>query len=132
MTVEQATQVFAMDQLPGNEQVFKQTGVLCLRCQAPMFFRGELVGRHFRLWQRAVRNLHSHCLQLLNDSWLLPCSSTANQAHLKAPFGGSRARKDGNEIHINWRTLFSALPAQMVQECFLDISRFAVFVIAAP
>lgn len=40
MAVEHATQVFAMDQLPGNEQEFKQTGVLCLRFQALSFLAG--------------------------------------------------------------------------------------------
>lgn len=45
MTVEHATQVFAMDRLPGHGQEFKQTGALCLRFQAPVFLRGDLVGQ---------------------------------------------------------------------------------------
>lgn len=45
MAVEHATQVFAMDRLPGNAREFKQTGVLCLRFQAPVSLRGDLVGQ---------------------------------------------------------------------------------------
>lgn len=38
MTVEHAVQVLSTDKLPGNKQEFKQTGVPCLRFQAPVFF----------------------------------------------------------------------------------------------
>ena len=38
VTVEHAVQVLSTDKLPGNKQEFKQTGVPCLRFQAPVFF----------------------------------------------------------------------------------------------
>lgn len=44
MTVEHAAQVFAMDRLPGHGQACKQTGVLCLRFQAPVSLRGDSEG----------------------------------------------------------------------------------------
>lgn len=62
---------------------------------------------------------------------MLPFFSTTNQTRLEVPFGGSGDLKNGNEIQINWRKRFSALPTQMVQECFLIASEFTIFVVPA-
>lgn len=62
---------------------------------------------------------------------LLPFFSATHQTPLKVSFGGTRNPKNGNEIQINWRKLFSALPTQMVQECFLTSPKSAIFVVAA-
>lgn len=66
--------------------------------------------------------------QLLSDSCV--ALFLDNQTHPKIPFGRSGEMKNGNEIQINWRKLFSALPTQMVKECFLT-SEFAISVIPA-
>lgn len=66
--------------------------------------------------------------QLLSDSCV--ALFLDNQTHLKIPFGRSGDTKNGNEIQINRRKLFSALPTQMVKECFLT-SEFAISVVPA-
>lgn len=82
MTVEHATQVFAMDKLPGNEQESKQTGVPCLRFQAPVFFRGDLVAQSaektgsFGLGAKEPWGLASCTVFGLRATLVLPFSST--------------------------------------------------------